>query len=426
MDQFRRNRLGLLALLVLGTAAQTGCVTRWLGLGGEPRVEGSRGSVPLARVERLLDSLADRQVTLIADACEAIRRESAGTSERRLAHILKLAHAAAVYDIVTQPQALARLADLYVLIELEHLVWVQEGWATRRFGERDGGRLVVAAEEARRDMNRLADLAMKADRRKVFDTLIRRWRDRNPEVQFITGIRFGALPELQGKSILESASSFFDVINPMEETSESVERSRVLADRAFYYVKRLPKLLDWQSERALDDVLSKPEIREILDRTERVTASVERVSRSIENGDLVEPVREVHATIADARELAVRATEAGKAFEQSFREFRDATDVFRRAPGAPPGRPFDIREYTEAAAQLQELAREGAVVARSTKDLVDHFVLRGIAVLAFFFVVLLLYRLIVTRWIRPAPAQERSPSSRRPPTTFETRYGSPT
>ena len=434
-----RNDRGVFAVLILAMAAQTGCVTRWLGIGGEPRVEGSQGSVPLAKVERMLDSLADRQVTLVADAAEAIRRESPEADERRLAHILKLAHGTAVYDIVTQPQPLARLADLYILIELEHLVWVGEGMATRRFGDRGGERLIAAVEEARRDMVQLADLAMKSGGRRDLDVLIRRWRDRNPGVQFITGIRFGALPEMQGKSFLESASSFFDVINPMEETSHSVERTRALADRAFYYSKRLPKLIDWQAERALDDTLSKPEIREILDRSERVTRAIEELPARVatereqilaawdaRSRDLHQPVREIHAAIVDARELAVRATEAGKAFEHTFREFHEATDVFRRPAGAPPGRPFDIREFGEAASQFQQLARETSGVALAAKNLVDQVVWRIVGILVLLFVLLLLYRLIVTRWIRPAPVPDRTAIYRRPPTTFETRYGSPT
>src|SRR5213078_4296448 len=105
-----------------------------------------------------------------------------------------------------------------ILIEFEYRACVEAGAAYRPFGDLGKDRLVPAVEESRRGMSRLADLAMKPDSRRRFDALIRRWRERNPDVQFITGIRFGALPEVGTKSILESASSFFDVINPMDET----------------------------------------------------------------------------------------------------------------------------------------------------------------------------------------------------------------
>ena len=54
------RRRSILLLLALGALAQTGCITRWLGMGGEPEVEGARGSVPIAKVERMLDTFADR------------------------------------------------------------------------------------------------------------------------------------------------------------------------------------------------------------------------------------------------------------------------------------------------------------------------------------------------------------------------------
>ena len=430
---------GLLALLILGTAAQGGCVTKWLGMGGEPRVEGSKGTISLAKLERLLDSFAERDVTLVADACDAIKRQALSEEEARLAHHLKLANATAVFDIVSQPQILGRMADLYVLIELQHLVWVTEGGADRKFDDAGRDRLIASMLESRRGMSRIADLAMKPDRRSRFDAMIRNWRDRNPDVEFVAGIRFGALPEAQGKSILESASSFFDVINPMEDTGESVERARLLADRAFYYAKRLPRLIDWQAEAALGDTMAKPEVRGLLDRSERITASAERISRTIQ--ELPQRVAEereeilaawdarsdkVHGTILDARELAVRATEAGNAFAQTFRELQELTGRNRRDPNDPPRRPFDIREYTEAAAQLRELSRETAGITEGVKDLVDHVVWRVVGIVALFFLLLLLYRLVSVRWIRPASAPAWNGPARRPPTTLETRYGSPT
>jgi hypothetical protein len=436
---------GLFALSILLAAGQLGCVTRLLGIGGEPQVEGSRGKVPLARVERLIDSFADRQVTLIADACEAVKREMPEAAQRRRLHHMKLANGTAVYDIITHPNPLARLADLYILVELEYLVWADEGRAYRQFGQFGKDRLVAALEEIRRDMSRLADLAMKPERRQRLDGLIRRWRERNPDVQFIAGIRFGALPEAGGKSILESASSFFDVINPMDDTSQTVEKSRALAERAFHYSRRLPRLIDWQAEAAFDDTMAKPEVQAVLQQTDRIGASVDRISRTFQelpdrvaaerreilaawdarNREVLGSAREIHATVVDARGLAVEATQTAKAFEGAFRELNAVLGDRRHDPEAPPSRPFDIREVTEAAAQLRELAREGSGVVSGTKSLVDYVIIR-IAMLAVLFVVLLLgYRLVVVRWIKPASPPPRD-KDHRPPTTLEPRYGSPT
>jgi hypothetical protein len=439
-------------VLYLALAVQAGCVTRLLGLEGEPKVTGSKGSVPLSKVERLLDGFAERQVTLIADACEAIKRETPSPDERRKAHHIKLANGTAVYDIVTQPNPLSRIANLYLLVELEHLVWVEEGGAEKQFGDRGRNRLAPAVEEAHREMSNLADLAMKPDRRREFDSMIRRWRERNPDVEFVAGINFGALAEAGGKTVLESATSVFDVINPMDDTTQSVERARMLADRAFFYSKRLLKLADWQAEAALEDTLALPEVRKILANLDKVTTSVEQVSPTIRDlpdrvakerdellaawdvrsKEILGPVREIRQTIVDARELAERATDAGKAFEKTFRALEDVvgksekSEKAEKAPDAPPSRPFDIRDLTAAAAEIREAAREGTGLLVTGRSLIDHLAWRVIELLLLLLGILLVYRLVVDRWIRPGPPAGRGKDPGRPPTTWESRYGSPT
>jgi hypothetical protein len=438
-------RRGILLLCFLGGMAQAGCIGKWLG-GSEPRVEGAEGEVPLAKVERMLDSFAERQVTLIADACESIKREARDPGMRRRAQHLKLSNGSAVYDVVTQPSALGRLADLYVLVELEYLVWVQEGWAVQNFGKEGGARLVAAGQEARHGMSGIANLALKPDRRTRLDALIRRWRVRNPDVEFITGIRFGALPEVVEKTFLESTSSFFDVINPLDDTSASVERARVLADRAFFYSKRFLKLTDWQFEASLEDTLARPEVQGLLADVDRAVASTDRISRTVQNlpeqvskereailaawdarsKELIGPVREVRSTIVEARDLAVQATEAGKAFEKTFRALHDVVGKSEPQPAAPPSRPFDIREYTAAAAEVREAAKNADGLLVTSEGFVDYLVWRVVAVIGLFFGVLLVYRLVVTRWVRPRNGPPRRTDVHRPATTWESRYGSPT
>jgi hypothetical protein len=465
MRRVNWSRGGLIPVLYLALVVQAGCVTRLLGLGGEPEVTGSKGSVPISKVERLLDGFAERQVTLIADACEAIKRETPSPDERRRAHHIKLANGTAVYDVVTQPNPLSRIANLYILVELEHLVWVEEGGAEKQFGDRGRNRLMPAVEEAQREMSNLADLAMKPERRRQFDSMIRKWRERNPDVEFVAGISFGALAEAGGKTVLESATSVFDVINPMEDTTQSVERARMLADRAFFYSKRILKLADWQAEAALENTLALPEVRKILADLDKVTSSVEQVTPTIRDlpdqlakerdallaawdvrsKEILGPVREIRRTIVDARELAERATDAGKAFEKTFRALEDVVgksdkapevqpsrqsdDVVgksEKAPDTPPSHPFDIRDLTAAAAQIKEAAQEGTGLLVTGRSLIDHLAWRGIELLILLLGLLVVYRLVVDRWIRPGPPASRGKDPGRPPTTWESRHGSPT
>src|SRR5262245_31440043 len=97
-----RRRFSLVILLAM--VVQGGCVSRLFG--GEPAIKGAKGKIPLSHLEPLVDGYAERQVTLIADACEAIKRETTVPEQRRIAHRIKLANGTAVYDVVTYPDPL--------------------------------------------------------------------------------------------------------------------------------------------------------------------------------------------------------------------------------------------------------------------------------------------------------------------------------
>src|ERR1700746_2217353 len=90
-------------LLILCCLPPCGCITPLLGMGGEPKVEGEKGSIALSKLERIIINFADRDVAIISDACDAINREASTAEQQRSARHLKIANGTAVYDIVTSP-----------------------------------------------------------------------------------------------------------------------------------------------------------------------------------------------------------------------------------------------------------------------------------------------------------------------------------
>lgn len=431
--------------MLLGCFCLSGCITRLFGGREEPAVAGENGSISLSKLERIILNFADRDVTLVSDACEAVKRGAATPEERRRAQHFKLANGSAVYDIVTSPNALGHLVDLYVLIQLQHLVLVDEGNAARIFGAQGAERMAVVLGQLRADIDGFADLSMKSDRKARLDGLIRSWRERNPRVEFVSGIRFGDLPEVSGKGIHEVIPAFFDVLNPLDDTSRSVDETRQLAERAFYFSKRLPKLLHWQTDAALDDVLVKPGVDRALKDLTQAGGSIDRVSRVVERlPDLVASERkaflaawdarqkeissalgDLRATLVEGRAFAAQVEGAGKAVEQTFDSIQR---VFQPEPGSVSSegaKPFDIGEYAAAATEISRMAKDasslvtdleallaspawtkrqedlnrlaGQAVSQAeegSKRILDHLMWRMVLVLAAFFALLLLYRLL--------------------------------
>src|SRR6185436_15433921 len=92
--------------------------------------------------------------------------------------------------------------------------------------------------------------------------------------------------------------------------------TRHLAERAFYFSKRLPTLMDWQVDAAVGSVLAKPELQQVLKDVTSTRESVDRVTRSIE---------QVPEHVASERKEILAAWDARqKETTGTVREVRDA------------------------------------------------------------------------------------------------------
>ncbi|HXX95394.1 MAG TPA: hypothetical protein VEN81_17360, partial [Planctomycetota bacterium] len=391
------TRVALLAG-AFGTLGLLGCIGNLVGGTPEPTLEGAHSRIAVSKLERYLDNFADRDVTLVSDACDLIKREVTTPEARRLLDQLKVQNATAVYDIVTSPNTLGHLLDLYVMVQLQHLVWITEGQARKLFGDRGHEHAALALGAARQEISNLADLAMKTDRREKVDQKILDWRRNNPEVQFVSMIRFGSLPEASGKSILEAIPSFFDILNPLDDAARSVEDTKKMAERVFFLSKRMPQLLNWQTESLLDGLLSKHEVSQVIEGVQSVSGSVDRVSRTLER--VPEQVaterkeilaawdareKDVRSTVTETRELASRVTEALKSgkdlaveLEAVARSVGETLKIVERlkesdrgAPAGPPGKPFDLTEVTLAAAEMSKTVRELNGLVHETQSLLE-------------------------------------------------------
>jgi hypothetical protein len=360
----------------------------------------------LSSLGRIIDSFADRMVVLVAGACDAIERDSCkNAADRSLAHHLKTMNATAVYDIVSEPNPLAHLADLYILVHLQYLVWVKEGQARRFFGEKGMEHASAALEEARREVSRIADLAMKPEARASLDEKIKEWRRSNPDLRFVSMIRLGSLPDPAGRSPLEILGSLFEVLNPLDESTQKAENAKAVAERMFHYVKRLPPLVLWQTQTAVDEMLATPEVEGLLASVNETSGSLDRISKGVERlpetvarerteilaawdareRQLNSTAKELRATVTEAKELTGKATEAARAGTDLAAQADDLAVSVRdlvkeieklggsskpAAPGETP-KPFDIAEYAAAAGDFTKLARELSVALRESRELLD-------------------------------------------------------
>jgi hypothetical protein len=228
----------------------------------------------------------------------------------------------------------------------------------------------------------------------------------------------------------------FRTLSGVSDTAQAInhfsETGRYFADT----VAVLPQLTRWQLELVLHDLEDRETVRELLSRLGIIAESADEFATAAEHlptalreqtsqllTDTGAQQEELRTTLEQLASTAAHVGAAGRAWTGTLEEIRALQGPAGDAePGADPapGRPFDIREYEDTAQQIKEAAAElrrtiGALheligssgtaatvtgldgaLARS-EALVNTVAWRTVLVLLAFFVLLLTYRLAVSR-----------------------------
>jgi len=399
---------------------------------------GTKGAnqITLAELEQVTYGFADRYLTHITTATESIERGNPDAVQRRRAHRVRLVQASAIYDIVTNADPFTRLLDLMLVVTLQSQKWIEEDLAERWFGNR-APPLIVASRKAREDIWQIAARTMKPDQLEVIDYLIWEWRQRNRGVELVSYVRFDDFAAARGKSVIAEIKSGGGLLAPVGDATKAVDEMRMLAERAFFYAKRLPFLLSWQARAAIDDVFMDSEARELSGAFLAASRTIERLPQDIAReraAFLMEIQREqpmlqslasqFRNTIGDTTALVSALTGLTHSSQRTL-EVLDRVVTTKNGDGR-----FDIREYSAAlenlAAALQEanrlanttalfatnnlqpqqldaIAKGGLAQAQtSAARILDTAFWRGVALIIVFFVVFAIYRTYAARLDRRA------------------------
>jgi hypothetical protein len=253
--------------------------------------------------------------------------------------------------------------------------------------------------------------------------LIARWRARNPKVVLVGFVHFAEFAESAGVSpeARRKSGSLFGLIglDPLAELDPAVrqiEQSRLLAERAIFYMQRIPYLMDLQTERMVMQATLAPQV-------ERANSSLERASLAMAeyarigdglpdtlarerealvrqlSDEMLAQQAELRGLLADVQTTLVAGSQTAVAVDAAVKSLDRLMSRFpRREPGedgsAGPG--FDITQYSAAAQEfattareltqlLEALGREGLPVAdavaqgaQAGRGLVDYLFLRAL------------------------------------------------
>jgi hypothetical protein len=334
------------------------------------------------RVQRF----ADEYVGSIVQPIRSFQAATDSAAERLTAQNWLLSQATAAYTVASGPSPVVNTVDLVVLATLSRMV-IDDAWSGERFGER-AAPLRDAYHRLEPIVLDLAKGALSADQIAELQQVIIAWRAQNPQVTAIASVHFRDVASSIGRPKPggnETFSSLFNLLgldpfSSLDPAVREITQSRHLAERTVYYAQRLPNLLDMQVERLTFEWATMPE-------TTRLLANADQVAGAA--GTSARVVSELPSFLTHEREAAIRqfmeavtletahtrrlvielraALESGTVTSESlnttirsFDQLVASLDKPKVAggPAQSPARPFDITEYTAAAAEITRTATE--------------------------------------------------------------------
>lgn len=280
----RRRLLGLVSGTLLGAITLGGCTLlsptkeEWTLHGSSPL-----GGITLGQLERETEDLSDCYAMGVAEACDRVSRQASDPVTTRSMLFLKLRNAMSAYDVVTSSaDSLERMLDLLTLIELQNIVWLEEGRVDQLPRVPGTTDLRTALGKARENAWALAARALKTKQSEKVREVIREWRRQNPEVQWVSFARFSSGADAARSSLLSDIrQGLGGLINPFGSTTRSVDETREVAAKALFYAKRLPIILGWESEAAVVRIVDLPPLRRLEQNASSVTRSVADLPRTV-------------------------------------------------------------------------------------------------------------------------------------------------
>lgn len=399
----------------------------------------------LLQVQLAIMRFGDEYTARVGEQVVAFQQATDAPPERLASQSWLVSQATAAFTIAAGPNPELNAIDMLIFATLSRMI-MQDRWVGELYGKRADG--LLAAHQALEDRiwSYASQLLTEAQLREL-RTSIEAWHRDNPLARAVPFIQledfaFATSGKRTGSTSSGSIFSFLgiDPLSNLDPAVRELAQTRQLAERAVYYGQRLPMLVSMEAQRLAFELAVTPESKGLLQGVERLGNAAQTASTlAADLPDLL--ARERAATIQqltgilDARQGELQALmgelrlalEAGGTTSDSVRETIASLDTlmarFDRPPApadAPPSRPFDITEYTEALRELGETSRQLQALLQQAdtqapalaqlserasgqaSSLVDHLFWRLVQLALVLVVASLLaalgYRAIVRRW----------------------------
>jgi hypothetical protein len=381
---FYPNRLFI--FLSIGASLVAGCV----GTPTQPKSQdvtvakigdeaASKPAMQRQQLEVEVMRYGDRYAARMSLEADRIKAKATTPELRWFAAGWKLACQTAVVEIAVGPNAVENLLDMMVLASLTREE-VETYWVPEYLGAELGQGLLKASRMLEEEIWEKTKRVLTPEQQKDLRTLIHEWNEQNPDQHYFWNIRFSGFTD-QRAIDLQRVEETGGLLGEISQTREAAVEIQEFGERVMYYMQRAPNLTRLQAEFGLREVLSMPEVIQVLDNTERLTRSTERYAAMIEKL----PAERDAAVVQMFNELS-REREAAiiQMFDKLSQEREEAVAQLM----------VQQREAIEALLISEELHSAVADIGREGKDITNKTFVRGALLVLLWGVVFVAGRII--------------------------------
>ena len=376
--------------------------------------EGTRRPPTQIELQSELIAFSDRfaaiMVSALAEFEERLPQGSESPKGRLLASTARVYPNLAAVQIATGSNPAASLLDMVTMVTLYRQVW-EEHWRAEVFGEA-ADPVVRALQRLDADIWSIAAGVLTPDQQRELRDLIAQWRQDNPMVLGVTFVRIADFGESRGKSTLLEAAQPGGLLAPVEEATRAAEDIRLLGERTTYLLTRLYALTPFQVDFIYKQLVTQPEIGQLLTGSTRLMETAERLEKAF--GQLpaqvteerTAAIRQLILSVADERRAAIAQALEGMTKERQLtleQLFKNITTMTEQVVGQISSERgvviAEVGKTVEAERKALLLGVDQVVEKTGSQGehLVQYAFVRGVLLIGVFFVALFCYRLAVRR-----------------------------
>ncbi|MGH7244167.1 MAG: hypothetical protein ACREJD_12200 [Phycisphaerales bacterium] len=288
------------------------------------------------------------------------------TALRRAALNVNLSNATASLTIASSPNPFVALADMVALVTLQRMV-LETPEATQLYGAEMQSQLLAVYRAQEEGIWRTAERAMTPQQQQELRDMIAAWREENPTATYVANVRleeFGSRRQ-QGVKVQRQTSTgllsllALDPMAGLDPVQREAARSRMLAERVFFFASRSGTLMTWNMELLYQNLLRAPEFNQLLESVKQASDSTSRFSTLAQTlpGEMKtlrdETIQQTFAALTKEREAMVHQINESVT-KQRRATLEDVKQELERAQGGVHTTLADLRETATTASKLTE------------------------------------------------------------------------